>query len=112
MKDNGLNPLYEPDKFLLWEGFKPLIPLYIDGEPILNRWGTINKLTDWHYTPDFRIDYNGYVIYIEVKGFGNDLWTYKRKLFYKLIYDKPNVRFFEVKTKRGLLKTINLIKQL
>lgn len=123
MKEAGYNPQFEPDKFLLWEGFYPASPLYIDGEPqltkprknskdILNFVPKIPKFEDWHYTPDFRLDINNKQFYIECKGYGNDLWPYKRKLFLKIIQSMPNVYFFEAHTKRGLLKTLSLIESI
>lgn len=119
----GYSPQFEPDKFVLWEGFYPKTPLYIDGEPQLTKprknckdiqlfIPKIPKFEDWHYTPDFKLEINGKIFYIECKGYGNDLWPYKRKLFLKTIEDKNNIYFFEAHTKKGLMKTLNLISKI
>ena len=116
----GYSPEYEPDKFTLWQGFRSNTPNYIDGEPTSRKVRGKNEYIpilnpfydDWEYTPDFKLSINGYTFYIEVKGYPNDLWPYKKKLFLKLIENDPKTFFFEVKTKRGLLKTLKIIKSI
>lgn len=118
----GYSPEYEVDKFIIWEGFYPTEPLYIDGEPQLTkpRGGkeTVNfvpkipKFNDWHYTPDFKLTLGKSVFYIECKGYSNDLHPYKRKLFLRLLENMPNTHYFEVKTKHGLLTTLKIIKSI
>ena len=92
----GYSPKYEAKTFILWEGFRPKFPLYIDGEPKLTKSGQSEKLLDWKYTP-------------EVKGHPNDLYPYKRKLFLKLLEQMDKTYFFEVKTIRGLLKSLEVM---
>lgn len=116
----GFKPEFEPERITIWEGFTPKEPLYIDGIPQMtkpkkkniNFMPKVLKFLDWHYTPDFKLTIGNQIFYIEVKGFGNDIWPYKRKLFLKTIQDKPNIHFFEVHTKRGLLKTVKIIEDI
>lgn len=120
----GITPEYEPDTFVLWEGFTPLKEWYLEGEPVNTKkqdkvTGKRTKLSDkpksfenWKYTPDFKIQSGKNTFYIEVKGYPNDLWPYKRKLFLKLLESLPNVYFFEVKTIKGLLKSVNTMSKI
>ena len=96
LKDNNISFEYEPFRLCL------LPSMIYNGQ----------TLKSVHYTPDFKLSINGYTFYIEVKGYPNDLWPYKKKLFLKLIENDPKTFFFEVKTKRGLLKTLKIIKSI
>lgn len=93
--DRGLEPLYEPDTFILFEGFKPDL-YYIDGKE------KTTKFQDVKYTPDFRVIVNDKIVYIEVKGFDNDVYPYKKKMFLHTIKNMENVIFMEVHTRKGL----------
>lgn len=106
----GFSPKYECNKFILWNGFKPRRPIVIDGIKQLTKNGKIPSIPDWTYTPDFYINYNGYDIYIEIKGFPNDVYPYKKKLFLKNIDNIDNILFFEVRNINGMKKTIEIIK--
>ena len=110
LKKNGFQPLYEAEKVILFNGFRPQRCWYQDGIPMITKKSRVPiKLTDWIYTPDFTLYIDDYTIYIEAKGFPNDVYTYKRKLFLKHIDDKKAL-FFEVKNMKGLNQTINLLK--
>lgn len=105
----GLNPKYEVEKLVLMEGFKPTIPFYTrnKAKQLVNNDKKIINIT---YTPDFLIEYNGYKFYIEMKGFINDSYPLKKKLFRKLIESKTNIVFFELYTVRDINKAIEIIK--
>lgn len=119
----GFKPEYETHTYVLWEGFTPTVPFLTknrfkrkdyrikvispftvcDGRPL-------DKIT---YTPDFYFEYEGKKVIIEVKGFENDVFPYKWKMFKKFIEeqeDKDVYRIWEVFTKRQLLDCINLLK--
>lgn len=107
----GFNPVYEGLTFKLWEGFKPTIPYYtLKGKNnILNN----SRLRDITYTPDFTFIYNGKLIIIEVKGYTNDVFPYKFKMFRKLLEEKPyvnNTILFEIFSIRQLKECIKIIK--
>lgn len=106
--DRGLRPQYEPDTFTLCTGVKP-IGFLVDGKPYTR------KLTDITYKPDFKVslpEHPDLTIYIEVKGFNNDVYPYKRKMFLSLLREMPGVYFFEVHTKKGLIACLEKLNQL
>lgn len=112
----GFNVKYEPSKYTVWEGFKPTVPFY---KPSKSRALAIDstKVMDITYTPDFIFlaPDNKTVIIIEVKGFSNDVYPYKRKLFRAYLedlsttYNQPTM-YFEIHTKKQLLQAIEIIK--
>ena len=108
----GFSPLYEPDTFTLFHGFRPEKIYFYEGIPQIIKSGESKVLEDWKYTPDFRLDFGEDKMYIEVKGFPNDLWTYKRKLFLKLLESYERCYFFVVKTIRGLMKSLEAMKSI
>lgn len=109
---HGFEPEYETHTYTIWEGFRPTVPFYTRNKAkatILN----LKKLINITYTPDFYMEYQGLKIIIEVKGFENDLFPYKFKMFRKHIEDLPdreNYLIFEVFTKKQLLEFIQIIK--
>lgn len=106
----GLNPKYEPKKFILMEGFNPTIPFYNRSKSRVFRQDT-SKIRDITYTPDFIVPYNNISFIIEAKGIENDTYPLKKKLFRRLLetLDTPCL-YFEVHTKRELLEVIKIIK--
>lgn len=106
----GFEPKYEKDKFILMNGFKPSIPFYNRSKSKVFRMDD-SKVRDITYTPDFTFMYKGIFIVIEAKGIENDTFPLKKKLFRKLLesLDIPCL-FAEVRTKRELLQTIEIIK--
>lgn len=92
LKEANLKAEYEKHKFTLLPTFK-----YGDN---LNRAIT--------YTPDFV----GEDFVIEVKGFPNDAFPLKWKLFqYWLSYMKPDTKLFIVHSQKEVLSVINQLKQ-
>lgn len=112
--ENNINANYERETFLLWEGFSPTIPFFTKDK----RHTLVNnsrKLLGITYTPDFTFDYNGWHVIIEVKGFQNDVFPYKFKMFRKYlekIQSKKGVKFIlaEIFTKSQLLEFIQILK--
>lgn len=107
----GFEPVYEGMKFVIWEGFKPTVPFYTrrGKSTYLND----KKTIDITYTPDFTFMYNGKLIIIEVKGFENDVFPYKFKMFRKLLEKEPykgNTLLFEIFTIQQLKECIEIIK--
>lgn len=102
----GFSPAYEEKTYTIWEGFKPTIPFY--GKTGLN----MKKLISIHYTPDFTFHYKDVFVIIEVKGFQNDLFPYKFKMFRKFL-EQPeykNTLLFEVFSIKQLKECIEIIK--
>lgn len=104
--DLGIVPQYEKDKIILLDGFKPELPWFLDGKVMKT------KVRDMTYTPDFKFIYNGFTVYLEVKGFETDRFPLKRKLFLDKIKGDVNTVFAEVKSLSGLRKTLEAINEL
>lgn len=111
----GFEPHYEASKYPIWKGFKPEIPCY---KP--NKQGILelqnNKIIDITYTPDFifMAPDDKTVIIMEIKGFQNDTYPLKEKMFRGYLenllhtYKQPTI-FFQIKNKSQLLEAIDII---
>lgn len=125
----GFNPQYEPKTHILWESFDPVTPFYdketdtqqtkrLDsGDSVKNKIlvPKTGKVTGIRYTPDFYFKYGNLDVYIETKGFENDVFYIKKKLFRQLLDKKfsetgQHSIFFEIYTKKQLLQAIEIIK--
>ena len=113
LRDNNLPVEYESRKFIIWEGFKPTVPFYNKDSKTRMLKLKDKKLIDCSYTPDFTFEYNGYLIVLELKGFENNVFPLKKKMFRKWLEEhRPKSIFFEIYTKRQLLQAIDIIKAL
>lgn len=111
----GFKPYYEASKYPIWRGFKPQVPTYKpDKQGNLKLQET--KVIDITYTPDFIFlaPDNKTVIIMEVKGFQNDTYPIKEKMFRGYLEDllstsnQPTM-FFQVKNKKQVLEAISII---
>lgn len=114
LMENGFNPLYEYKTFIVWRGFKPTIPFYEKNKDNTNKL-SMKKIIDIKYTPDFCFTYGNLTVFIEIKGFENDVFYIKKKLFRKYLedlYRQYNIKsiYFEIYTKTQLLDAIKIIK--
>lgn len=122
----GFSPKYEPKTFVVWEGFTSITPFY-DKEtdtqkdrrdPKSSKMLTLKSATvqPIRYTPDIYFEYNGIDVWIEAKGFENDLFYIKKKLFRKYLdtvfysTGKKSL-YFEIYTKKQLFQAINIVKE-
>lgn len=105
--EEGINPDYEKITFNLVDGFSPTIPFY---NRIRKRFQLdYQNILPVTYTPDFTFELNGVLVIMEVKGFENDIFPLKRKLFRKYLETLGRlVMFFEVRTKREALEALRL----
>lgn len=109
----GFNPKYEEQKFVIWEGIKPTKLFYNRDIKTKMLKLDMGKMRDITYTPDFTFKYKKYLIIIEAKGFENDTFPIKKKLFRGLLETmKTPVIYFEVYTKKQLVQAIEIIKSL
>ncbi len=114
LEEAGIKSLYEKKKYVLMEGFRfeqesiePSNKRSTKGEYINNS----DKVRDITYTPDF-VDPNGKWI-IEVKGFANDVFPLKWKLFKNHLQQQGDPPVLYLPKNQGqVLKTIELINQL
>lgn len=132
LRDKGITPEYEKHTFLLWEGFKPVTPFYDQEtdrqlEKRMEAAGVTKKIPKLlvlkkdivagiHYTPDFHFSKEGVDIWIEVKGFENDVFYIKKKLFRKYLdnlFETEGKRsmFFEIYTKKQMLQALEIIDE-
>ena len=110
---SGFNPKYEERKFVIWEGVKPTKPFYNRDIQTKMLKLDMGKIRDITYTPDFTFEYKNHLIIIEAKGFENDTFPIKKKLFRGLLEKMETpVIYFEVYTKKQLLQAIEILKAL
>lgn len=113
LEEKGFNPQYEQNTFIIWQGFKPVVPFFTKNKArqVINN---NKKLINITYTPDIYFEYRGYKVIIEMKGFTNDVYPIKVKLFRKYIeqlQDSNNYLLFELYTKQQLLTAIQIIEE-
>lgn len=117
----GFSPQYEQETFIIWEGYKPTITFFTKNsfkrknkniEIISENTAKDNRIiTNITYTPDFTFMYNGIKVIIEVKGFQNDVFPYKFKMFRKHLESlEGKYELWEIFTKKQLLECINHLK--
>jgi len=102
----GYDPQYEPDTVELQAAFRPSHPWYMDGEPQVTKKGECVAVKALTYTPDFKVDADGVTWYIEAKGWGNDRFPLKRKLFIKAIDGDEGVVYAQVNSVRGMERLV------
>lgn len=112
----GFNVQYEPAKYIIWEGFKPNVSFYNKDKKTRMLKLDNKRLIDITYTPDFVFEYKDTTIVIEAKGFENDTFPIKKKLFRKWLENQNSQGnkyiFFEIFTKRQLMQAIDIIKNI
>ena len=112
----GFNVQYEPIKYIIWEGFKPNVSFYNKDKKTRMLKLDNKRLRDITYTPDFVFEYKDTTIVIEAKGFENDTFPIKKKLFRKRLENQNSQGnkyiFFEIFTKRQLMQAIDIIKNI
>ena len=110
LEEAKIKALYEKRKYILQEGFHYPEECY---EPHKTKGYIDNKykIRDITYTPDF-VDPQGRWV-IEVKGYANDVFPIKWKLFKNHLkeLDNPPILYLP-KNQKQVLETIELIKQL
>lgn len=113
LKEQGFPVLYEPKKIIIWEGFRPNVPFYNKDASTRMLKMDSKKVIDISYTPDLMFEYNNHLIIIEMKGFENNTYPLKKKIFRKWLESNyPNSIYFEIFTKKQLLQAIDIIKNL
>ena len=113
LKENNLPVEYEPQKFIIWEGFKPTVPFYNKDTKTRMLKLENKKIINISYTPDFIIHHNNHLVIMELKGLENDLFPMKKKMFRKWLEEnEPKSIYFEIYTKKQLLQAIDIIKNL
>lgn len=122
-----LNFEYEPEKFILYPsakhtGIDVLLPeKNPKGVKIPNKDRSLVVTTDTFraitYTPDFIITKGNNIIYVDVKGYCNDTYPIKMKMFLGYLTEKETISgkhciFAEPHTKKQMLQLIEFINNL
>ena len=110
LEEAGIAALYEKNKYVLMEGFRfesDTIECNSKREYVENT----SKVRDITYTPDFVAPNNDWVI--EVKGFANDVFPLKWKMFKKHLQelDEETPMLFLPRNQKQVLETIEIIKE-
>lgn len=116
--ESSLPFAYEPEKIILFEGFYMSNVKYYAPENKTYRSNLVykkDKIRSITYTPDFKISYKNYKIYVDVKGKENDVYPLKKKIFLKYLESKQDgydYLFFEPHSVRQMKEMIDLIIEL
>ena len=113
LKEEGLNPKYEQFKIVLQDAFKPNVPYFREIDRVVRLDDA--KIRSITYTPDITVEYNNTLYIFEIKGFPNDVYPIKKKLFRQWlemygVNSSKACMFFEVKSKMGVRDAIKIIK--
>lgn len=116
LSQHGFKVYYEPTKYIIWKGFKPTIPFYTKDKKTRRLKLDNKKIIDITYTPDFIIEVENTIVIIEAKGFENDVFPYKKKLFRNYLETiskegNQKILFFEIFTKIQMLQAIDIINE-
>lgn len=111
LRDAGIRSDYEKHKYVLLEGLHYSNSRYEDNGKTGYRDKKTHKVRDITYTPDF-VDPNGKWI-IECKGYANERFPLKWKMFMKLLMeqDDPPVLFVP-RNQKQVLETVEMILEL
>lgn len=116
--NQGFNPSYESETFVCVEGFSPTIPFFtrrkMPRKSIYKNHLEMTDVRDITYTPDITFMYGEIKVIIEVKGFENDVFPLKRKLFRKYLetvnYPVVYAEIFTLKQLREFLANLTEYK--
>lgn len=89
LKSKGITPQFEPERFILTDDIPIGTIRYYDriGRNYIR---VMRKPRPITYTPDMSFTYRGYKIYVEVKGYMNDTFPLKAKMFLSYLAKQPN----------------------
>lgn len=131
LKNKGFDPKYEYKKFILFKSFIPVTPFYNRETKAQYNKRTKNLIKKGNrnivlcnktilpitYTPDIYIKYKDIDIWIECKGFENDSFPIKKKMFIKLLDDIESSTgqksmYFEIYSVKQAEEMINIINKI
>lgn len=110
LKEMGITPQYEGETFTYWKDRKPKT-LFYDRNHKRQLRLNMKKLISIKYTPDFIFMYDGIKVIIEVKGWENDSFPLRKKLFRGYLDTLPYpVVYAEIFTKKQLLEFMEVLQ--
>ena len=120
LKEEGYNPGYEKDTFIIQPGFYPTLPCYdvhYNHKIKAREFGlSSSKVRPITYTPDFTLSIGDILFVMEIKGKENDVFPVKKKIFRKWMEDYyhstgQKIVYFEIFNKKQMLESIRIIKE-
>ena len=109
LKELGITPQYEGETFIYWTERVPKTFFYDRNSKRQLRLN-MHKLRNMKYTPDFVFIYKEVKVIIEVKGWENDAFPIRKKLFRGYLDNLPYpVVYAEIFTRRQLLEFMQVL---
>lgn len=121
LKEEGFNPEVKPEKAVLMEGFFSKKIQYYCKYKKRGQTREVFQLDDRKilsitYTYDIKVTHKGYTILFDAKGYSNDRYPLKKKLFFNKLEgsggDDVKYIFFEPGSIREIKQCIEIIKNL
>jgi hypothetical protein len=115
-KDAGIILKYEPSKVVLQDSFTPSFKYYTKESKSKKdlKDKSNSKIREITYTPDFTLKVNNVHFAFEAKGFQNDAYPIKKKLFMKKLQDWAmiyNYVFIEIFNHKNIEQAIEIVKE-
>lgn len=121
LREAGFEVLYEPNRIQIWEGGKlsENVTAYQPSKKNRKELAPITRpLLPITYTPDFLVTVGNIVCYFDAKGYANDRYPIKKKMFLKFLdfMSQWNLEktflFFEVQTVAQIIYSIKIIQDM
>ena len=93
LKSKGITPQFESERFVLTDDI-PIGKIRYYNRIGRNYVRMMRRPRPITYTPDISFIYKGYKVYIEVKGYMNDTFPLKAKMFLSYLAKQPNNNLF------------------
>lgn len=120
LREAGFEVSYEPQRCTIWEGkrLEKVISYQPNKRNKREVETTTRPLLPITYTPDFLVISGNLLCYFDAKGFPNDRYSMKKKMFLKYLEEaaiaKSDIRylFFEVHSVSQILHSIKIIQNM
>lgn len=118
LREAGFEVIYEPERCVVWKGGR--LEKVISYQPSKkNRReveATTRPLLPITYTPDFLVVSGNVICYFDIKGYANDRYPMKKKMFLKYLEETGSsdctYLFFEINSVSQLLHSIKIIQNM
>lgn len=119
LREAGFTVLYEPEKFRIWPGGRlQRAHAYQPSKKNRKEVEAITRpLLPITYTPDFKVRRGNIVAYFDAKGYANDRYPMKKKMFLEVLDNRASednliYLFFEVHSVSQVLHSIKIIQNM